>query len=383
MRDKISLVYIIDEIVGDLGGTESQLIKLVNGLSKDRFRVCLVCFDNPTWFRRNASVFQCETTVFKMNRFKRPSTYASFLRLMAFLRDYRPHIVHTFFPVSNVIGVLASRLAGVKNIVSSRRDYGEWMNPQYTLATRIANKWVRKIVVNSHGVRKLTEEVEGVDVEKIEVLHNGIDPTLFQNMHSDIDLMKRLDIPPDDKVVGIVGNFRPMKHHETFIRAAHEILAAKKNVKFVLVGGAATAEPIQQQMMELGKTLGIEGKLRFCGAQGDVRPYLSIMDVGVNCSEREGLSNAVMEYMAAGVPCVVSNAGGNPDLITHDVEGLTFGLDDYKTLASHVLRLLGDKELRERLSTRAREKVGRKMSLHAMISNYEWFYKSLVDTIIC
>ena len=113
------------------------------------------------------------------------------------------------------------------------------------------------------------------------------------------------------------------------------------------------------------------------GLQHDVVPYLSIMDVGVNCSEREGLSNAIMEYMAAGVACVVTDRGGNPDLIAHGVTGLTFTLDDDRALASHIFALLGDEPLRQRLIAGARAKIARELTVSVMLNRYETFYRQL------
>jgi L-malate glycosyltransferase len=72
---------------------------------------------------------------------------------------------------------------------------------------------------------------------------------------------------------------------------------------------------------------------------------LELIDIGVNRSSMEGLSNAIMEYMASGVPCIVSNAGGNPELIENGVNGYTFELDNTSELANHIINLLDNKEL--------------------------------------
>jgi glycosyltransferase involved in cell wall biosynthesis len=232
---------------------------------------------------------------------------------------------------------------------------------------------VKKIIANSSQVKELTRKREKACDGKVEVILNGIDMSKFKKVERDLVLKRRLKIPGDDKVVGIVANFRPMKHHHIYLKAAVEILKVRDDVSFVLIGQGE----LEQEVTTLGQSFKIGHKLYFTGPQSDVLPFLSIMDVGVNCSEREGLSNAVMEYMATGVPCVVSDAGGNPDLITHDKNGYVFQLDDYKALADLVLRLLDDESTRQRFTKNAREKIEKEMSIGAMLSQYEELYRSL------
>src|SRR5205823_325578 len=133
---KIRLVYVIDRLGSNLAGTENQLLKIIDGLNPERFQLHLICFDEHPWFQENRSRLKCQTHLIRINRFKHPATYWHFFKLVRLLRSLRPDVVHTFFPVGNIVGVLGARLAGVKHIVSSRRDYGEWMRRDYLLMTR-------------------------------------------------------------------------------------------------------------------------------------------------------------------------------------------------------------------------------------------------------
>jgi glycosyltransferase involved in cell wall biosynthesis len=375
MPKQIKILYIIDALDDKLGGTENQLIKMLRGLKREQFKVHLLCFHNRPWFEKNASIFQCDVSVINIHKFTRISTYVNFITLIKFIKKYNPDVIHTFFPVGNILGVIAARLAGVKNTISSRRDYGEWMDSRYLLATKIANMFVTKIVANSQSVKALTHEREHARNGQVEVILNGINTAGFYSIKKDVELKMKLGIPPHDKVVGIVANFRPMKHHATFVKAAGEIAAVRNDVSFVLIGTGM----LRSELEFLGASLNITQKLIFTGPQTDIIPYLSIMDVGVNCSEREGLSNAVMEYMAAGIPCVVSNAGGNTDLITHNVNGYLFDLDDYKTLAAFIMKLLQDQETARKFINNSREKIEREMSLESMLAQYAELYRRLAE----
>lgn len=374
MSERIQIIYVIDVLDTDLAGTENQLIKLIKGLDKTRFEVHLLCFQDHPWFQANRASLGCDTMVIDIHKFKHLSTYWNILRLIGYFRRKRPNIVHTFFPVANIVAVIAARLAGVRSVISSRRDYGEWMSSHYLAMTKLANRCARKIVANSDSVKTLTIAAEGVKPEKIEVIYNGIDSKAFDALSVDWALKQELNITPTNKVVGIVANFRPMKRHDTFLLAAREVLKHRDDVDFLLVGSGGSAE---SDVLALGRELGIAERLHFVGAQAGVLPYLSIMDIGVNCSEREGFSNAVMEYMAAGVPCIASQSGGNPDLVTHNQNGLTFPTGDYRALASTIESLLENEALRQEFRLAAKTQVITKLALTTMLENYEQLYARL------
>jgi len=373
---RIRITYVIDVLDTNLAGTESQLIMLINGLDKTRYQVNLLCFQDHPWFDANRASLECDTTIIEICQFRRLSTYRNILKLIGYFRRTRPDIVHTFFPVANIFAVIAARLAGVHSVVSSRRDYGEWMTTRYLVFTKFANWFARRIVANSHSVKALTIEAEKVAANKIDVFYNGINVSAFDGMVVDWELKQRLNIPKRNKVIGIVANYRPMKRHDTFLLAASEVLRVRRDVDFLLVGGGG---PTEEDTVALGRTLGISDKLHFAGSQTGIASYLSIMDIGVNCSEREGLSNAVMEYMAAGVPCVVSESGGNPDLITHQQHGLTFPIGDYRALAHGILRLLDNEQLREDFRLESKKRTLTELTEKAMLANYEKWYTAMVD----
>lgn len=376
----MKIVYVLDVLDTAQAGTENQLIKMIEGLRSRGIEISLVSLRNHPWLMENAASLNCEVVVFECRQFKRLKTYLGIIGLIRFLRARKPNIVHTLFPVANVVGVMAGWLAGIGNIVSSRRDYGEWMTGCYLPATRFANHFVKMIVTNSRRVKELTVSAEKIADNKIAVIYNGIDLAVFNNLVPDHDLKRRLGIPFGNKVVGKVANFRPMKHHQTFIMAASVVLKTRGDVDFLLVGTDAAERLLRPELEELARSLKIADRIHFVGSQKDVVPYLSIMDVGVNCSDGEGLSNAIMEYMAAGVPCVVSDGGGNPDLITHGIQGLTFSVGDHQTLAKHIITLFDNDVLRRECIERAREKVSTELTVSAMLARYEDFYRKMASS---
>lgn len=379
MNKPVKIAYIIDVLDTAQAGTENQLIKMLNGLGARGFEVSLICLRHHPWLTANARSLHCRVSVFEIHRFKSPATYLNILKLAGFLRAQKPDVVHTFFPVANVVGVAAAWMAGIRNIVSSRRDYGEWMVGRYLPATRFANRFATKIVANSHPVKNLTVSAEKVAEDKVEVIFNGIDLSAFAGLVPDQGLRRRLGIPDGNKVVTKVANFRPMKHQHAFIEAAGVILKARQDVDFLLVGADAGGCHLQAELEGLTRALGIADRVHFTGRQTKVIPYLSITDIGVNCSEGEGLSNAIMEYMAAGVPCVVSRSGGNPDLVRDGETGRLFELDNHEQLAGIIIDMLDDPATREKFIANAQSMVREEMSIDGMLSKYDNFYRRLAS----
>jgi glycosyltransferase involved in cell wall biosynthesis len=282
--------------------------------------------------------------------------------------------------VANILGVLVARAAGVETVVASRRDYGEWMNRRYLAGTKFANRFVSAIVTNSHEVKRLTERAEGFCSDRIHVIYNGMDARAFEEVRPTQELRRRLGLPQGTKVVVLVANYRPMKRHETLVAAARDVLARRHDVRFLLIGRNATPAKLREAFEAQVAELGLADYIRFTEATGDIREHLALCDVGVNCSQGEGLSNAIMEYMAAGLPCVVADSGGNPDLVTNGVTGLLFPLGDASALAAAIEVLLDDPERRALLGQAGRERVRRDMSLDAMLTSLEALYATLVSS---
>lgn len=371
----IQLLFVIDFLYTSCAGTETQLLRLIRNLNQDRFHVRLVSLRDTEWIRQNAPALPCPVKTYNVEKLKNPLTMVQFLHLTQYMKACRPDIVMTFFPLSNIAAVLAARLARVPVILSTRRDYGLWLNPWTLPLLRLANRFVIGIVVNSKSVQSLTSKMERVNPSIIRVIYNGLDLIDIRSLkESAPPLRSSLGIPRGHFVVGIVANLRPMKRHKTLLKAAARILRARKDVHFVLVGEG----PLRNELETTARDFGISHSCHFVGRQENVSPFLSIFDIGVNCSANEGLSNAIMEYMACGIPCVVSRAGGNPELIEHGVNGYTFELDDDRSLAELILRLLDDPETCFRFSERSKEIVLNRMTTERMVKQYEDYFCHLL-----
>lgn len=372
---RIKVVFLIDRMVSEMGGTEGQIMKLLRGL-QERIDVELVAMEHTPWMSAQVSTDTLRFTVIDLKGGpRRWNFWRGFYRLVTHLRATRADVVHTFFPIANIVGTVAARLARVKQVVGSRRDFGFWMTPGYLAFTRQANRLVDCIVTNAPEVKQLTVDKEGYPADKIEVIFNGVDLKGIQTVEPDLKLKARLGIPAHHKVVTLVANFRPIKRHDTLVSAFAQLCRERDDIHLLLLGSGGTETYIDDVTAQI-ESLGLKDRVVITQAAGnEMAQYLSIVDVGCNCSESEGLSNAVMEYMGAGIPCVVSRGGGNKDLVSHEVNGLLFDVGDADALAHNLRRLLTDPVLAERLARASLERLQTEMALPVILQRLESIYR--------
>jgi glycosyltransferase involved in cell wall biosynthesis len=352
-------------------------MKLVRGLQALADIELLVLQDSP-WIRAQPSSDALRFTVLDMSGGpKKARFWRGLAALVRLLRQHRPDVVHTFFPIANIVGAVAARLAGVPAVVGSRRDYGYWMTPGYLRATRLANRLVGHIVTNAPEVKRFTVSKEGFPAERIEVIYNGLELGRLRLGAPDLGLKARLGIPAHHKVVALVANFKPIKRQDTLVEAFAQLCCERDDVTLMFVGGSA--DPYYTEVRQQIDRLGLGRRVCVTRAPGgEIANYLSFVDVGCNCSESEGLSNAVMEYMGAGVPCVISSGGGNKDLVSHGVNGLLFDVGDAATLAAHLRRLLADPAQARRLADTAARRLEAEMSMPVILQRFDSFYRRIL-----
>jgi glycosyltransferase involved in cell wall biosynthesis len=376
-RRRLKVVFMIDRIMDDMGGTEGQVMKLVRGLQA-AIDVELVVLEDSAWIRAQPGSASLRFTVLDMSGgLRRLRFWRGMAALVRHLRASRADVVHTFFPIANIVGAVAARLAGIRTVVGSRRDYGYWMSPGYLRVTRLANVLVGHLVTNAPEVKRFTVAKEGFPADRIEVIYNGLELERLHLGVPDLALKASIGIPAQHKVIALVANFRRIKRQDTLVEAFAQLCCERDDVSLLFVGGHS--DPYYAEVKQRIDALGLAQRVFLTLAPGgEIARYLSIIDIGCNCSESEGLSNAVMEYMGAGVPCVVSRGGGNTDLVMHEVNGLLFDVGDATTLAGHLRRLLSEAGLAERLARAAGDRLAAEMALPVILRRFENFYHRIL-----
>ena len=345
-RERVRIAFVIDLIgAWNLGGTEKQLAHLVSTLDQRIFEpVIFVLKPTPA---AEASDVGCP--VISVNDSKIQSRIAVFLKLRSALKDFCPHIVQTFFIDGTFYGSLAAWLNRVPVIVQSRRNAGHWQKAHHALALRAINHLADSWQCNSRFVAGRLQRVEHVPAERIAVLPNSIDLAHFSPVGESERLATRvrLGLPADAPVFVAVATLRPVKGLSTIIEVATRIRAHLPQAMFLLVGEGPQRKELAEEIMQKN----LAEMVRLVGGQKDVRPWLAAADVGILGSYSESSSNALLEYMAMGLPAVVSDIPANRELVS----GEFFAAGNAVELADRLLSLWNQPALRQAMTRSYRE----------------------------
>jgi len=351
------------------GGTEKQLATVINNLDRCRFEP-FVFILRPLDNERPLvpADVDCQIEYLNVKRFLSLMALRGLFRLVRLLRKHRITILQVFFIDSNLLGVLAARLAGIRRIIVSRRDMGWWDRGGYHFWANRVNRLAPYCLANSEAVKEAVVKSEPFRPEQIRVIPNGIDPPAAGAGTFPFD---RYAIGDRERLVAIVANLKPIKQLDIFLRIAARL--NRDNTRFVILGWG----PLEKQLRELTNELGIAPRVIFHHTVHGVFDLLSRTEVGVLTSQSEGLSNVLIEYALAGLPSVAFDTGGNREVIKDGVTGYLVPPYDEQIMTEKISLLLGDDELRTRMGKAASQRVSKKFSVRRMMTSTESYYQEV------
>ncbi|HEY7838002.1 MAG TPA: glycosyltransferase [Terriglobales bacterium] len=275
---------------------------------------------------------------------------AAVMGLRRLLRERRPAMVQSMFMASTFLGVPAAWLAGVPGIVCARRNAGYWKRWHHRVGLRVINRMATAWQTNGAAIERMLAGAERVRPSAIEILPNWLDLARFQPAGPAARTAARtaLGLPAAGLIVVCVANYNPVKNLECLISAAALVASRLAEVSFILVGEG----PERGRLAAAVAAHGLGTCLTLAGSSTQIDRYLAAADVGVLASRSEGSSNAVLEYMAAGLPVVLSDIAANRELADEEL----FPVGDAAALAAALLRL-ADPEARARQGTRNRRRA--------------------------
>lgn len=377
----ITVMYMIDTCLFAIdkpseGGAEKQLYLLASSLNPGNFKPIVVQLIPDSRLKvSTGNVNGLELFHFPTSRFYGLGGFRQLGRLFSLARSKRVDIIHTFFEKSEVMGWLTARFSGVPIWITSRRDLGFKRKMIYEKIFRFSSKDCRRCIANCHAVKDTITKQGNLPDGKVEVIYNGLDLSVYQQPKNDQALRKELKIENGPHLVGMIANFNfEIKGHLYFLGAAKKILEKIPNVKFVLVGDGR----LRFRYEEVARELNIKRDVYFLGKRVDVPNILSNLDVSVLSSTSEGLSNVILESMAAGKPVVATNIGGSPEMVVNAVTGYLVPPADSGAMATAIAALLENPDKAKAMGSAGRKVVQEKFTIEAMVNKYEELYFSLL-----
>jgi glycosyltransferase involved in cell wall biosynthesis len=230
------------------------------------------------------------------------------------------------------------------------------------------------VVAVSTPLRRHLIERTRIPASKVAVLPNGIDTARFAPGARSGTIRSHSGIAPDSPLIGCVARLDRIKNHALLLASLKLVLQSLPQTRLVLVGEG----PLRQELESLVAEMGLSRSVIFAGAVADTAPLYRDLDVFVLPSLSEGTSISVLEAMACGVPVVATAVGGTPDLLGGGACGLLVPSGDAAAMASAIIRLLRNSELRSQLAANGRERVTSGFSQLAMVIAYEELYRSIL-----
>ena len=386
-RDRVTLLQFVT--VFGLGGTERHLVNLSRGLDRSLFDLQLACMNRWGYFLKEFEEQNIPISEYPVHNLYGAGSVRQRLRFAQELTTRRVAIVHSYNFHSNVFAIPAARLARTPVVLASIRDTGSHLSPAKRRVHRQICRLADRVLVNADAIKRQLVS-EGYADSKIRVIHNGIDLDRFADLgrRTGPSLRCELGLPDSCPLVVLLARLDPVKRAEDFVDAAALIAAQRAEVRFLVIGDDIVAgnrpgsreSDYRHQLLRQVDRLGLTGRVIFTGTRLDVTRFLSEVAVSVLPSSSEGLSNTILESMAAGIPVVATAVGGTPELVDDGVTGLLVPPREPAALARAILSVLEQPELAQRLGRAGRDKVHRRFSLHRMVAETERLYGQLLET---
>lgn len=376
-RQEVTLRRTIVHVITELGsgGAERMLVRLVTGSTAFRHVVVPLTGDGElAAVLRSAGV-----EVIPLGMRRGIPSVKSLVRLSRIIRRERPAMVQTWLYHADLSGLVAAKLARFQPVVWNLRCSNMDLS-HYRWSTRAVVRlltWLsaqpEAIMVNSEAGRRWHEAL-GYRTKRWELVPNGVDLTIFRpNPEARARWRRHLGIKKDDVLIGMVARRDPMKDHEGMLQAAVKAARLRPGLAFVFAGrGVSRDDPVLARLADEVGT-----PVHLIDACDDVPGLMASLDVAVLSSVfGEGFPNVVVEAMAAGVPCVVTDVGDSAAIV--GTTGLVVPPRNPVALAESILTLAADNPLRARLGASARHRVREHFGLAAACARYEAAWERLV-----
>jgi glycosyltransferase involved in cell wall biosynthesis len=294
------------------------------------------------------------------------------------MRRMRPEIAHFFLPEPYLIGAPSALMLRVPVKIMSRRGLNLYQRnwPGSAALERRLHRHMSAVLANSRRVAD-DLQAEGCAHDRIGLIYNGVALQGLDRPTDRLAIRAGLGLRPDAVVAIVVANLIGYKGHSDLLAALASIQTSlPEGFEVLCIGRDEGARaPLEAQRAALG----LDGMVTFLGVRSDVPELLGASDLSILPSHEEGFSNAVIEAMAAGLPLVVTDVGGNAEAVVEGETGFVVPPRSPEALAAAILRMAGDEALRRRLGEAGRVRAGRRYSLEACIDRYDALYRGLLE----
>lgn len=363
------VLLVVDQFPKSLGGGERVVLKLASELPQYGFRVSILTFYvHPECTALGSP--PCAVYVLPLVRTYDLNAFGAAFTFRRFLRIQEVSIVQTFFESSDIWAGFVTKVMSRAKLIWSRRDMGILRFRKHDVSYRLMAKAPDAVFAVSDQVRRHCIEIDKIDSARVYTIYNGLDL-------SDNAIVAKPFKVSGKLCVTTVGNIRRVKGHDIFIRAAATIVTQFPGTLFSIAGEVLDREYFRE-LQALVHDLELEDNFHFVGGVADTRKFLADADIFVLPSRSEGFSNAIIEAMAACLPVIATDVGGNAEAVLDGVTGVVIPSEDHAALAAAIARLLLDPAKAAEMGAAGRTRASQLFTTEAMMEHVVCIYKKLL-----
>jgi len=365
-----------DTPIVSAGGSERFLRNLLSRLPPERYAVTVVQLNGASRdLQGHRLVDHVLLHTLDVGPVYGPRGWRALRHLRSLVRREHFHVIQSQHEKSDLLNALLPRAPGRVRI-SNRRDMGFNKSPRLRLLFRFLNHRFDCVVAPSRPILSDLGNGESLRLQRMVWIPNGVDADRFAppSEAQRREVRASLGIAADAIVFGCVASLTPVKRHADLIDAFAQLHQELPDAALLLVGDGPLRGEIEAQV----ERLGLQGAVHLVGDRSNVEALLPALDVAVLASSTEGMSNAILEAMACGLPVIATAVGGNLHLVRDNDSGRLVPPREPPALAAAMRELAGAPAVRASMGRSARERIEREFSLDGMARAFDCLYRRLL-----
>jgi glycosyltransferase involved in cell wall biosynthesis len=355
-----------------IGGTERVITTLVNHMDTAKFNVSIICLESVLGpFGRELK--DAGYSVVTLGRRPGFDLWLAY-RIHQYIKANHLHILHCHQYTPFVYGVLGSLCTRCRVIFTEHgRMFPDARKPKRLAANPLLCRLANNITAISNATKDALIQYENIDARRIEVIYNGI-ASFPAPSSSDIERLKReFKIEPNDFIIGNVARIDTNKNQQLMLEAMSRITRSNTRVKLIIVGDGPQRRDLERMVIRLN----IQSSVHFAGYRTDAQLFYPLFDLFLLTSRTEGTAMTLLEAMAAGIPCIVSDVGGNPEIVLDGQNGYVIPDNDVLALVKKIGILFREPERRKEMGKNGRQRFMHFFSANRMAQAYTTIYTKL------
>ena len=337
----MNVLYIIWSL--DQGGAERVVLDLAKNADRTQFNITVCCLNQKGFYAHELERLGIE--VIALHKLPKLDPFIIY-KISKVISKNKIDIVITHLWTSNFWGRITAYLSRVKIIIATEHTTDEKRTWYYHLADRFLARISSRIIAVSSSVRVFHHRRSKIPSGKFEIINNGIDIEKFNISVDKNKKRKEFGFKNNDYIIGLFGRFVPAKAHEIILQSLKNIIKIHPQVKVLFAGSGPTEVIIKKLAAELG----LVKHVAFAGFRSDIPELYQILDLFVLPSRREGFPITVLEAMASGIPAIVTDVGGNKDIISNGIDGFILQPNNAQELTEKINFLIDNPVTAERFA---------------------------------